>query len=68
MSKALENAIKNIPHVSACTLDMAGLIRGEIQHRLQDDFSIVLLAADVVRVFVERLKLSYITAVNQAQC
>ena len=45
---------------------MSGFIRGEMQRRVQDGFSILLPVADAVRIFVENLKLSYIAEVPQA--
>ena len=45
---------------------MVGFIRGEMQRRVQDGFSILLPAEDALQVFVEKLKISCITAVTQA--
>ena len=42
-------------------------IRGEIQRRLQDGFSIRLPMAEAVRIFVEKLKLYHIATPPQAQ-
>ena len=39
-----------------------------MQRRIKDGFSILLPAADVIRLFGERLKLSCIAAVPQAHC
>ena len=49
--KAVGNTIKNGPHASAFTPEMLGFIRGEMQQRVQDGFSILLHATDTVRVF-----------------
>ena len=46
--------------------EMVGFIQGEMQWRVQDGFSILLPAEDVLRVFVEKIKLSSIAAVPQA--
>ena len=45
---------------------MVRFIRGEIQQRIQDGSSILLHAADTLRMFGEKLKLSRIVAVPQA--
>ena len=45
---------------------MTSFIWGEIQRRIKDGFSILLPAADAIRLFMERLKLSRITSVPQA--
>ena len=65
--KALDEAIHNGPHASACAPDMVSFIRGELRRRIQDGFSILLSAEDAVRLFGEQLKLSRIAAVPQAQ-
>ena len=64
--QALETAISKGPHTSACTPEMTSFIRGDMQQRIKYGFSILLLAADVVQVFGERLKMSRIAAVPQA--
>ena len=61
--QALETTISKGPHASACTPEMNSFIRGDIQRRVKDGFSILLLAADVIRLFGERLKLSRIMSV-----
>ena len=63
---ALETALSKGPHASACTPEMISFILGELWRRIKDGFSILLPAADVMRLFGERLKLSCITAVPQA--
>ena len=50
--EALENGIQNIPHVSACTPEIVWFIQGEMQRRVKGGFSILLPAADTVRVFL----------------
>ena len=57
----------NGPHTSACAPDTVCFIRGELQRRVQDGFSILLSAEDAIRLFGEKLKLSRIAAVPQAQ-
>ena len=42
--KALNEAIHNGPHASACAPDMVRFIRGELRRRIQDGFSILLSA------------------------
>ena len=64
----LETAIFKGPHASACTLEMTSFIQGELRLRIKDGFSILLLAADAMRLFGERLKLFRIVAVPQAHC
>ena len=61
--EALETAIYKGPHASACTPDMNSFIRVELRRRIKDGFSILLLTADVIPLFGERLKLSRIAAV-----
>ena len=63
---ALETAISKGPHASACTLETNSFIRGELRRRIKDGFSILLPAADVMRLFGKKLKLSRIAAVPQA--
>ena len=46
---------------------MTAFIRGEMQRRIKDGFSILLPAADAIRLFGEKLKLSCIAAVPQAR-
>ena len=65
--EALDNAIKNGPHTSTCTPEMVGFIRGDIQRRVQDVFRIFFPVADTVQIFGERLNISRIAAVPQAQ-
>ena len=67
MRKALDEAIHNGPHASACAPDMVSFIQGELRRWIQDGFSILLSVEDAVRLFGEQLKLSRITAVPQAQ-
>ena len=64
--EALETAISKGPHASACTPEMTLFIRGELRQRIKDGFSILLLTADNMRLFGEKLKLSRIAAVPQA--
>ena len=64
---ALDEAIRNGPHASACAPDMVGFIRGEMRRQIQDGFSILLSAEYAVRLFGEKLKLSCIAAVPKAQ-
>ena len=45
---------------------MSGFIKGEMQRRVQDGFSILLPVADAVRIFGVKLKHSRITLVPQA--
>ena len=45
---------------------MSGFIKGEMQRRVQDGFSILLPVADVVRIFGVKLKHSRIASVPQA--
>ena len=45
---------------------MTSFIRGELRRRIKDGFSILLLAADAMQLFGERLKFSRIAAVPQA--
>ena len=45
---------------------MVDFIRGEMQRRVQDGFSILFPAADTVRIFGGNLKISHIAAVPQA--
>ena len=59
-----ETAISG-PHTLACTPDMTTFIRGEMQRRVNNGFSILLPAADAIRLFGEKLKLSRILAVPQ---
>ena len=44
---------------------MTAFIWGEIQHRIKDDFIILLTAAYTIRLFGDNLKLSRIAAVPQ---
>ena len=63
--QALEHTIANRPHVWACSTDMIMFIHGEMQHRVQDGFSILLSAEDAVQRFREKLKIFHIAAVPQ---
>ena len=63
----LNKAIQNGPHASACARDMVSFIQGELQPRFQYGFSILLSVEDDVQVFGEKLKLSPIASVSQAQ-
>ena len=63
--RALERAIAKGPHALACTPEMTAFIRGELHQRVRDRFSILLPAADAVRLFSGNLKLSRIAAVPQ---
>ena len=47
---------------------MAAFIRVELHQHVQDRFSILLLAADVLRVFGVNLNISWIAAVPQEHC
>ena len=60
---ALDKAIRNGPH----NLDIFIFIQGELWRWVQDGFSILLSADNDVRLFGEKLKLSCIAAVPQAQ-
>ena len=53
-------------HTSSCTPEMTSFIRGELRRRIKGGFSILLPAADAMRLFGEKLKLSRIAAVPQA--
>ena len=64
--QALETAISKAPHASACTLEMTTFIGGEMKRRINDGFSILLPAADVVQLFGEKMKISRIATVPQA--
>ena len=64
--EALGTAISKGPHASACTLEMTSFVWGELRRRIKDGFSILLLAANAMRLFGERLELSRIAAVPQA--
>ena len=64
LREALENAIQNGPHASACTQETIGFIQGNMQRRVNDGFSILLPAADAVQIFGEKLKLYHILAVS----
>ena len=50
----------------ACTLEMTAFIRGEIQRRIKNGFSILLVAAYTIRLFGGDPKLSHIAEVPQA--
>ena len=62
----LETAISKGQHTSACTPEMITFIRGEMQQMINDGFSILHLAADLIRLFGENLKHSCIAAVPQS--
>ena len=64
----METAVSKGTHAWACTPDMTTFIRGEMQRRIKDGFSILLPAADVIQLFGARLELSRIAAVPQAHC
>ena len=64
--EALGTALFKGPHASACTPEMNVFIRGELRRRIKDGFSILLPAADAMRLFGEKLKLSRIAAVPQS--
>ena len=64
--QALECAINNGPHASTCSSEITPFIRREVQRRLQYGFSIFLTAADAIRMFRDKLKLSHIAAFPQA--
>ena len=66
--EALDTAISKGPHASARTPDMTSFIQGELRRRIKDSFSILLLEADVIQLFGERLKLSCIAAVPKTHC
>ena len=57
LRRALDEAIRNGPHASACAPDMVRFIQGELRRRIQDGFS---------TIFGEKLKLSHIEVVPQA--
>ena len=62
----LETVISKGPHALACTPDMTTFIQGEIQISIKDGFRILLPAADTVRIFGNKLNLSYIAEVPQS--
>ena len=64
--QALETSISKGTHASVCTPEMTIFIRGEMQRRIKDGYSILLPVADAIRLFGDRPKLSCITAVPQA--
>ena len=66
--QALETTISKGPHASACTPEMTSIVRGEIHWKTKEGFSILLLPADAIRLFGERLKLYCITAAPQEHC
>ena len=66
--EALQTDISKGPHASACTPEMTSSIRGELRRRIKDGFSILLPAADTMRLFGKRLELSRIAALPQAHC
>ena len=65
--QALEHAIANGYHASACTPEMIWFIHREMQHRAHYGFRILLPVVDAVHIFGEKLKISHITAVSQVQ-
>ena len=68
LGEALYNDTNNRPHASECTSEMVGFIQEKMQQRVQDGFSILLPAADTVRIFGERINIYHIAEVPQAQC
>ena len=62
----MDEVIKNGSHASSCTPEIIGFICGETQRRVQYIFIILLPAEDALRVFIEKLKVSCITALPQA--
>ena len=64
--QALETSISKGPHALVCTPEMTAFVWGEIQRRIKDGFNILLPAADAIRLFGEKLKISCITAVLQS--
>ena len=64
--QALETAISKGPHSSACTPEMTVFTRENMQRRIKNGFSILLLATDAIGIFRENLKLSRIAAMPQA--
>ena len=64
--QALEAAISKGPHASAFTPETTAFIQGEIQRRIMDGLNILLPAADTIRLFGEKLKLSCIAEMPQA--
>ena len=65
LQQVLDKSIAWYPHVSSFTHNMKVFIHGEIIQRVQDGFSVLILAADAVRVFGGKLNMSYITVVPQ---
>ena len=61
--EALETSISKGTHASAYTPEMISFIQGEMRRRIKYGFSILLPAADAMRMFWERLNLSRIAAV-----
>ena len=49
--QALGTAISNGPYALACTPKIITLIRGEMQRRIKDGFSILLPATSAIRLF-----------------
>ena len=62
----METAIYKGTQYSACTTETTYLIWGEMQRSIKDGFSTLFPTADTIRLFGERLKLSRIAAVPQA--
>ena len=65
---ALDEDIQNGLHESACAPDMVIFIQGDLRRRVQYGFSILLYAKDTVQLFGEKINLSRIASVPQAQC
>ena len=63
----MDKASWNGPHSPAFAPDMVSFIQGELQQRVQDGFSILLSTENDVLLFGDKLKLSRIAAVPQAQ-
>ena len=63
----LDEDIRNRPHASSCAPDMVSFIQRDLWRRVQDGFSILLSAEYSVLLFGEKLKLSCIAVVPQAQ-
>ena len=63
--QALDQTIAKRPHASTCTPKITTFIRREMSQQMQDGFSILLPAAEIVRVFWDKLKLSCIADIPQ---
>ena len=64
---ALDEAIRNDAHASACAPDMVSFIQRDLLRREQDGFIILLSAQDSMKLFRENLNTSHIAAVLQDQ-